>query len=147
MSSNPEKAALTLTGMDSSEGHERHVLVIDDNAAIRRVLGRLLHLYRFTALEATSIAEAMASVEQHHLRAIILDLNLGEQSGVDLLARLRQNPRCVAVPILILTGRTVLRDDEEALIRRNHAYVFYKPQPLSTLVEHLARLALGDNRA
>jgi CheY-like chemotaxis protein len=133
-----------MTGMQSAEGRG-HVLVIDDNAGIRRVLGRLLHLYRFTALEATSISEAMASAEQHHLRAIILDLHLGEQSGVDLLARLRQNPRCVATPIVILTGQTVLRDDDEALIRRSQAHVFHKPLPLSTVVEHLTRVALRDN--
>jgi CheY-like chemotaxis protein len=87
----------------------------------------------------------MASAEQHHLRAIILDLHLGQQSGVDLLARLRQIPRYVAIPILILTGQTVLCDDDEALIRRSHAHVFYKPQPLSALVEQLARLAPCDH--
>jgi CheY-like chemotaxis protein len=138
MRSDPEKGA-ALTGTDRSEGGERHVLVVDDNAAIRCILGRLLHLHRFTALDATSIAEAMASAEQHHVRAIILDLNLGEESGVELLARLRQHPRYAAVPIVILTAQAGLREDDEALITRHHAHVFYKPQRLSTIVEHLAR--------
>jgi len=143
---NPDRAALTSTGTDNSAGRERHVLVIDDDAGIRRMLGRLLHLHGFTALEATSIAEAMASAERHYLRAIILDLHLGEQSGLDLLATLRRNPRCAAIPVLILTGQTMLREEDVALISRSHAHVFYKPLPLNTLVEHVGRLARADDR-
>lgn len=130
--------------LDLSEGRERHVLVVDDNPAIRHVLGRLLHLHRFKALEATSFAEAMASADQHDLRAGILDLNLGEQSGVDVLARLRENPRYAAIPILILTGQAVLAESDLASIRRNHGHVFYKPQSLSAVVEFLTGLGLGD---
>ena len=43
-------------------------------------------------------------------------------------------------PVLILTGATVLEEDQEAAIRRNAAYVFYKPQRYDALIEYLQRL-------
>lgn len=118
----------------------RHVLVVDDNAGIRRLLGRLLRLHRFTALEASSIAEATFSAERHAVSAVILDLHLGAQNGLDLLERLRQDPRHAETPVVILTGAQSMSHETEALIRRSNAQVFHKPISLGLLVEHIARL-------
>ena len=120
---------------------ERYVLVVDDNPGIRKMLSRALGLSHFTALEASSIAEAVDFADHHSLSAIILDLHLGEQSGLELLSMLRVNPRQRATPVLILTGSGVVTNDQEALIQRNSAHLFYKPQPLGELVAHIGRLA------
>ena len=120
---------------------DRYVLVVDDNPGIRRMLSRALGLHRFRAVEASSIAEAVAFSDTHSLSAVILDLHLGSQCGLELLAMLRVDPRHRATPVLILTGSGVVTNDEEAQIRRNSAHLFYKPQPLNDLVEHIGRLA------
>jgi CheY-like chemotaxis protein len=120
---------------------ERYVLVVDDNPGIRKMLSRALGLGRFRAVEACSIAEAMEFADNHSLSAIILDLHLGQQSGLELLAMLRVNPRHRATPVLILTGSGVVTDDQEAQIQRNAAHLYYKPQPLGELVAHVERLA------
>jgi len=120
---------------------ERYVLVVDDNPGIRRMLTRGLGLNRYRAVEASSIAEAVAFADNHSLSAVILDLHLGNQNGLELLAMLRVNPRHRATPVLILTGSGAVTDDQEALIQRNAAHLFYKPQPLSDLVAHIGRLA------
>jgi CheY-like chemotaxis protein len=120
---------------------DRYVLVVDDNPGIRRMLTRGLGLNRYRAVEASSIAEAVAFADNHSLSAVILDLHLGTQNGLELLAMLRVNPRHRATPVLILTGSGAVTDDQEALIQRNAAHLFYKPQPLSDLVAHIGRLA------
>jgi DNA-binding response OmpR family regulator len=120
---------------------ERYVLVVDDNPGIRRMLTRGLGLNRYRAVEASSIAEAVAFADNHSLSAVILDLHLGTQNGLELLAMLRVNPRHRATPVLILTGSGAVTDDQEALIQRNAAHLFYKPQPLSDLVAHIGRLS------
>lgn len=120
---------------------ERCVLVVDDNPGIRKMLSRALGLSHFRAVEASSIAEAVAFADNHSLSAIILDLHLGQQSGLELLAMLRVNPRHRATPVLILTGSGVVTNDQEAQIQRNSAHLFYKPQPLGDLVAHIGRLA------
>ena len=128
-------------------GDERYVLVVDDNPGIRRMLSRALGLSRFRAVEASSIAEAVAFADDHSLSAVILDLHLGQQSGLELLAMLRVNPRHRATPVLILTGSGVVTNDQEAQIQRNAAQLFYKPQPLGELVAHIGRLATAQERA
>ena len=46
---------------------ERYVLVVDDNPGIRRMLTRGLGLNRYRAVEASSIAEAVAFADDHSL--------------------------------------------------------------------------------
>ena len=133
-----------VAGTPASDPGERFVLVVDDNPGIRRLLTRALGLGRFRAIEASSIAEAVAFADEHSLSAVILDLNLGKQSGLELLAMLRVDPRHRATPVLILTGCGTVTDEQEALIQRNAAHLFYKPQPLNDLVAHVGRLAAQE---
>ena len=135
------EAAGTNPAPATPPGEDRYVLVVDDNPGIRRMLTRALGLNRFNAVEAGSIAEAVAFADDHALSAVILDLHLGTQNGLELLAMLRVSPRHRATPVLILTGSGHVTNDQEALIQRNAAHIFYKPQPLGDLMEHLGRLA------
>ena len=127
--------------MASPERPQRTVLIVDDEEAIRRMLERLLGMHGFAAVAVASIADGIAAAERQQFDAAILDLSLGELgSGLDFLAWLRQHPGTTEIPVLILTGKTHLGEDDEALIRRHKAYVFYKPQPVATIVEYLSRL-------
>lgn len=126
---------------------DRYVLVVDDNPGIRRMLTRALGLTQFRAVEAASIAEAVAFADEHPLSAVILDLHLGTQNGLELLAMLRVNPRHRSTPVLILTGSGAVTSDQQALIQRNAAHLFYKPQPLGDLMDHLGRLAAARRLA
>jgi DNA-binding response OmpR family regulator len=139
-----ETAAAGTNPAPQTSTDERYVLVVDDNPGIRKMLSRALGLSRFRAVEASSIAEAVAFADNHTLSAIILDLHLGQQCGLELLAMLRVNPRHRATPVLILTGSGVVTNDQEAQIQRNSAHLFYKPQPLGDLVAHIGRLALAQ---
>ena len=117
------------------------VLVVDDEAAIQRALDRMLAHHGFAAVAAASIREAVAVVESRSLEAVILDLGLKDaESGIDFLAWLRQQPSHDRTPVLILTGQASIAEDEEAVIRRHRAYVFYKPTPFSELAAYLKKL-------
>src|SRR5687768_4631891 len=138
---NETAAAGTNPAPPEASTDERYVLVVDDNPGIRKMLSRALGLSRFRAVEASSIAEAVAFADNHSLSAVILDLHLGHQNGLELLAMLRVTPRHRATPVLILTGSGAVTNDQEAQIQRNSAHLFYKPQPLGDLVAHIGRLA------
>jgi CheY-like chemotaxis protein len=133
--------AITNAAVVEAATDDRYVLVVDDNPGIRRMLTRALGLSRFSAVEAGSIADAVAFADDHALSAVIIDLHLGTQSGLELLAMLRVNPRHRATPVLILTGSEAVTQDQDALIQRNAAHLFFKPQPLANLMEHIGRLA------
>jgi DNA-binding response OmpR family regulator len=118
----------------------RQVLVVDDDPAIRHAITRLLELDGFAVTATGTVDDARRAAQTDRVDAVVLDLRLGNASGLDLLAWLRQQPRYVTTPVLILTGHTDLNEHEETRIRQHSAYVFYKPQPLSVLTEYVKRL-------
>jgi CheY-like chemotaxis protein len=119
------------------------VLVVDDEPPIRHLVSHLLVTHGFDVQLAADGASAIYLATAVHVDAVILDLTMpGKASGLDVLAWFRSNPSYVTLPVLILTGHADLPEDAEELIRRQYAYVFYKQQPLTTLLDHLTRLTL-----
>ncbi len=77
------------------------ILLVDDHAIVRAGLRRLLAMVSDAEiLEATTGRESLAIVKSHSLDLIILDLNLPELGGIELVARLRQ---LGPAPILVLS--------------------------------------------
>jgi two-component system, NarL family, invasion response regulator UvrY len=79
------------------------VLVADDHAVVRRGLKELLTESHDVAQvgEASTGREVLDLVARSAWDAVVLDLNLPDQNGLDVLRRLREeNPR---LPVLILT--------------------------------------------
>jgi DNA-binding NarL/FixJ family response regulator len=77
------------------------ILLVDDHAVVRAGLRRMLAMGSDTEiLEAATGRESLAIARSNSLDLIILDLNLRELGGVELVARLRQ---IGAAPILVLS--------------------------------------------
>ena len=77
------------------------ILLVDDHAVVRAGLRRMLAMGSDTEiLEAATGRESLAIARSNNLDLIILDLNLPELGGVELVARLRQ---IGTAPILVLS--------------------------------------------
>jgi DNA-binding response OmpR family regulator len=76
------------------------VLIVDDDAAIRRLVALLLRQQSFDIDEAANGLEAIHRIRARHYDAIVLDLMMGPGSGFEVLAELRglrPDDRCVVV--------------------------------------------------
>jgi two-component system phosphate regulon response regulator PhoB len=92
------------------------VLVVDDDAVIRRLASALLERVPLRVSEADDGPLALAMIEAGSDPALmILDLDMPTMSGRDVLVRLRSNPRTATLPVIVLTGSEA-RDDEAALM-------------------------------
>jgi DNA-binding response OmpR family regulator len=117
------------------------VLLVDDEPQIRQALRRMLSLSGFSVRVAPTAAEAIDAARLEQVDTAVLDLGLGNgMSGLHVLSWLRSQPAYARLPVVIFTGRLELPEHEEEQIRRHQAYVFYKPQPYTDLVAHLARV-------
>jgi two-component system invasion response regulator UvrY len=77
------------------------ILLVDDHAIVRAGLRKLLAMVPDTeVLEAATGREALAIAKLQTLDLVILDLNLPELGGIELLSRLRQ---VASMPILVLS--------------------------------------------
>jgi two-component system KDP operon response regulator KdpE len=89
-----------------------NILVVDDEAQIRRVLRSTLSFRGYTISEATSGEEAVELIRRHKPDLILLDVNLPGMSGVETCREIR---RSSDTPIIMLTVRNAERDKVVAL--------------------------------
>lgn len=83
------------------------ILVIDDEAAIRRFLKISLEADGFAYLEASSGQEGLAKAASHRPDLIVLDLGLPDLDGLTILKRIRE---WSGAPVIILTVKDAERD-------------------------------------
>lgn len=84
-------------------GGRYRLLVVDDDAEIRRVLIKLLEGEGYLVTEAATGAELMSALANGvRPDLILLDVMLSEENGFDLLTAIR---RTNDVPVILLTGR------------------------------------------
>lgn len=82
------------------------VLVIDDQKDVRAMVGIVLRVHRFEVVEAESGAAGLNAFEESPFDAAIVDIFLGDTSGVDVIASLRE--RAPGLPIIAVSGMTTL---------------------------------------
>lgn len=77
------------------------VLVVDDDASLRRVVGDYLGEHGLQVDLAAGRAEMMRLMQGVEHSVVILDLKLGDTDGLDLLRELRMTSN---LPVVIITG-------------------------------------------
>ncbi len=106
------------------------ILVVDDEKMIRWSLGEALRGWGFDPVEADTAGAALTAFDAEPPAAILLDINLPDASGIDVLRRIRQR-QSDAVVIMITANVLV---DETIAALRGGAYDFIgKPINLEEL--------------
>ncbi|MBB3166189.1 response regulator transcription factor [Rhizobium laguerreae] len=80
----------------------RTVAVVDDDASLRRSLGRLLNAYGFLAEEYVSAEDFLARDRKKPIDCLVLDIDLGGMSGIDLQRRLKAEGS--VLPVIFITA-------------------------------------------
>ena len=116
------------------------VLVLDDEPTVRGVLCRFLHEHGYQSVGATSVTEAVKLLDTTPVGAVILDVRLsGGRSGLEVLTTLRRQAALKTTPAIVMTG-VAPSDEEQALITKHHASLFYKPAGLTSLIGFLEKI-------
>jgi len=89
-----------------------HILIVDDEAAIRDMVRMALELDNFTVSDASNAHQAAKVLEQQDIDLILLDWMMPGISGIDFASRIRREDNN-HVGIIMLTAK----DDEKDLIR------------------------------
>ena len=111
------------------------VLIVDDHVLIREGLHRALTKTHFDVVgEAASVHEAQIRYESLLPAAVIVDLNLGDRSGLDFAEWVRSQSKSCAIIVLTMDDRSeVLNQAKRVGV---NAYVL-KEAPLTELVSAL----------
>ena len=84
-------------------GERRHVLVVDDDSSMLRMIKDILG-ERYDVAAAISGKVALKFLESRRTDLILLDYEMPEQSGADVYEKILQNPALRHIPVVFLTG-------------------------------------------
>jgi len=103
----------------------RRVLVVEDDATQAESVRHLLASRDVETIEAHSAAECLEQLGQATFDCMVLDLNLPDASGLDLLERLSADESVGFPPVIVYTGRD-LSQDEELRLRKYSKSIIVK---------------------
>ncbi|KYG20321.1 chemotaxis protein CheY [Bradyrhizobium sp. AT1] len=82
------------------------VLIIDDQKDVRAMIAIVLRVNHYEVAEADSGTAGLKTFAESAFDAAIVDIFLGDISGVDVIASLRE--RAPALPVIAVSGMTAL---------------------------------------
>ncbi len=107
----------------------KHVLIVEDNADLRRILAAALKHHGYTISEAASGQEAILMAIAAKPQLILLDLALPDMKGTDAARALKQNQQTAHIPIVGCSAHFGREWRNEAL-RSGMVEYIQKPVPL-----------------
>ncbi|HRQ58234.1 MAG TPA: response regulator transcription factor [Azoarcus taiwanensis] len=110
------------------------LLVVDDDAAFNKVLCRVLGQRGFETVGALDGAEALRLAEDFAPAYVVLDLNIGGQSGLRLIEPLRE--LCPKARIVMLTGYASIATAVDA-VKLGAVQYLAKPADADSIVRAL----------
>jgi CheY-like chemotaxis protein len=137
------------TPRDDSLGQyrRRHVHYIEDNETNVEVLRGILLQRPQVRLTVSSLGlEGLAAVRAQPPDLLLLDMHLPDIDGLDLLARLQQDPACAHVPVVAVSADATASRIQQALAAGARHYLT-KPLDLGSFLSVLdAQLAAADTQ-
>ncbi|AXJ05373.1 hybrid sensor histidine kinase/response regulator [Pseudomonas fluorescens] len=91
--------------------HDIRLLIVDDNVATRYALRRRLERHGYEVFEAGTGGEGLALIASEPLDALILDVNLPDMSGFDIVRELRADPGTALLPVIHVSAASIQTGD------------------------------------
>lgn len=114
------------------------VLVVDDDANLRKTLSDILRFKGYEVAAAGTGAEGIAEAKRALVHVALIDLKLPDMSGIEVMAQIK-----LATPLteaIILTGHAALDTAIEATEKGAFSYLL-KPYEIEDLLQHIRHAA------
>ncbi len=90
--------------MDASRIETGRILVVDDEATMRRLLEKLLRMEGYEVMLASSGEQALAELLRHGADTVLLDMRMPGMTGLDVCRQIRNHPRSLHTPVVFITA-------------------------------------------
>ena len=127
---------------------ESTILIVDDEAAIRDMVGITLDLAGFTSISAANAHDAHISVIDNKPDLVLLDWMLPGGSGIELARRLRRDEITTNIPIIMLTAKASEDNKVQGLNEGVDDYVTkpFSPRELVARIKTVLRRINGKQK-
>jgi two-component system cell cycle response regulator DivK len=91
------------------------ILVVEDNQLNRELLRDWLEVEGYEVWSAADLKSSYEIFSKRVPDAVLLDINLGKDDGLDLLAWMRQKPETRKIPVIAVTAHALVAEQERIL--------------------------------
>jgi CheY-like chemotaxis protein len=117
------------------------ILVVDDNESATRMTARMLSGLGYEVTTALDGPSALAQVAARRPDCVLLDVMMPRMSGLEVLARLKQDPATSRIPVILLTAKS---QDDDVLTGYKEGAEYYLTKPCTSRdLLYGIRLVLG----
>ena len=125
---------------------KRKILIVEDEFVNREILVAMLDAeYEMIPVGSGADAEAVLLRQAGEISLVLLDLNLPDRHGLDILREMKENPRTAKIPVIVLTS-----DKEAEVESLNLGAIDFipKPYPIPKVVQARIRrtIELSEGR-
>jgi two-component system, cell cycle sensor histidine kinase and response regulator CckA len=140
---------LPAAAADDRPGRGRRVLLIDDDAVQRKLNAIQLRQLGFAVTTAVDTLDALAKIWNDRPDAIICDLLMPGESGLDLCVTLRRDPLLAAIPVIVVSASFLhIENDDLRMAREMGANALVPRTPdLGPVVDALREALAADAAA
>ena len=111
------------------------ILVVDDDSHIRKLYGEFLTREGYSVRTAASRDEAFGTMKQESFALIVLDIELGGDSGLDMLKQFKtEYPE---IPVILNTAYSVYKSDFHTWVADGYILKSSDIQSLKSKIEEL----------
>jgi two-component system chemotaxis response regulator CheY len=132
--------------MDKNIDFRMKVLVADDFATMRKIVRNILKQIGFDDIvEAEDGQAAMQVLRNEDIGLVVTDWNMPNMNGLELLQKIRTNPKTANLPVLMVTAEG-LKDNVVTAVKAGVNNYVVKPFTAEVLQEKLEQIFKKLNR-
>ncbi|MCG2582980.1 response regulator [Massilia sp. TS11] len=115
------------------------ILIVDDSASVRQVVGITLRGAGYQVLEGCDGEDALRHLDGPKIHMIISDVNMPRMDGIAFLKRVKTHPQARFTPVLMLTTESAEEKKREGQAAGARAWLTkpFKPEVLLSAVQKL----------
>jgi len=117
------------------------ILVVDDIALNRKLLGAILETQDHVVVEAGDGVEALASLEKEKFDAIVSDILMPRMDGYRFCHEVRSREELSSIPFIFYTSSYTSKGDEKLALEMGGDKFLTKPAPAEEIIEALRETA------
>jgi two-component system, cell cycle response regulator DivK len=121
------------------------VLIVEDNEKSMKLFRDVLAVKGYRTLEATTGAQAFDLAAQHRPDLVLMDIQLPDIDGIEMLRRLRADERTTSISVLAVTAQA-MQGDRERFVAAGFDGYLSKPVDVGEFIGTVRKQCDGRGR-
>jgi two-component system cell cycle response regulator DivK len=117
---------------------QKKVLIVEDNDLNMKLFNDLLVAHGYGTLQTKDGVEALTLIRQHHPDLILMDIQLPEVSGLEVMQWIKKDDEIRMIPIIAVTSFAMKGDEEKIREGGCEAYIS-KPISVASFLRTVER--------